>query len=58
MCCLYYIVACMGSTEKGRGALKLGRFAVSELDLIPPTMDLDLYCTSQPLGRFLYGTME
>ena len=46
----------MGSTEKGRGAL--GRFPVSEIDLIPLTMELDPFCTSQSLSRFLHGTME
>ena len=45
-----HIIRGDGSTEKGRGAL--GRFAVSELDLIPPTMELDLFCTSQSLSHF------
>ena len=40
-----------GSTEKGRHAL--GRFVVSEMDLYPPTIELNLFCTSKSLGRFL-----
>ena len=45
-----------GLTEKGRRAL--GRFVISDIDLFPPTIELDLFQWTKSIGRFLFWTME
>ena len=41
-----------GSTEKGRRTL--GRFVNPEIDLLPPTMELDLYQSAKSIGQILF----